>query len=106
MNADDFAKNCRTEKDSLLAAYFDASIDTAVGIRIRDMQLDEKRLAILRDILDGVLTDAFYMLLLGLDGASSIGGVQQCFDLRDESGDRISGDGELEAAAFSHFQEL
>jgi hypothetical protein len=105
MNADDFAKNCRMEKDSLLAAYLDEAIETAVGIRIRDMQLDEKKLAILRDILDGVLTDAFYTLLLGLDGAASIGGLQQCFDLRDESGDKIGGDGELEAAAYSHFHE-
>ena len=69
------------------------------------LQLDEKKLAILRDILDGVLTDAFYTLLLGLDGAASIGGLQQCFDLRDESGDKIGGDGELEAAAYSHFHE-
>jgi hypothetical protein len=55
--------------------------------------------------VDGVLTDAFYTLLLGLDGSASIGGVQQCYDLRDESGDKITGDGELEAAAFTHFQE-
>ena len=105
MNADDFAGHCRVEKDSLLDAYFDGSVETAVGIRIREMQLDKTKLAVLRDILDGVLTDAFYTLLLGLDGAASIGGVQQCFDLRDESGGKISGDGELETAAFSHFQE-
>jgi hypothetical protein len=105
MNADDFARLCREEKDSLLSAYFDEGVETAVGVRLREMQLDEARLAILRDILDCVLTDAFYGLLLGLDGAASIGGMQQCFELRDESGNKISGDSELEAAAFTHFHE-
>lgn len=105
MNADDFARLCRVEKDSLLAAYFDEGVETNVGVRFREMQLDETRHAVLRDILDGVLTDAFYGFLLGLDGAAAIGGMQQCFELRDESGNRISGDGELEAAAFTHFHE-
>ena len=59
----------------------------------------------LRDIVDGVLTDAWYTLLLALDGAASLGGVQQEYDLRDETGAKISGDGELEAAAYDHFQE-
>ncbi len=105
MNADDFARLCRIEKDSLLHAYFDEGVDTAVGVHIREMQLDGERLALLRDTLDGVLTDAFYGILLSLDGAASIGGVQQCFELRDESGDKIGGNGALESAAFSHFHE-
>jgi hypothetical protein len=69
------------------------------------MQLDETQMEILQNVVDGVLTDAIYTLLLGLDGAASIGGVQECYDLRDESGGKITGDGELESAAFTHFQE-
>ena len=105
MDADDFARLCRIEKDSLLNTYFDEGVETAVGVRLREMQLDEKMHAFLRDILDGALTDAFYGLLLGIDGAASIGGMQQCFELRDESGNRIGGNGELESAAFSQFHE-
>ncbi|MFN5468624.1 MAG: hypothetical protein ACK5AM_10985 [Pirellulaceae bacterium] len=105
MKADNFARQCRLEKDALLASYFDPGADTRVSMEIRDMQLDEPKLAALREILDGALTDAFYTILLGLDGAASIGGTQQSFDLRDESGARITGDGELEAAAFAHFHE-
>lgn len=105
MNADDFARQCRHEKDAMLASYFGKSAETQVGIEIRDMNLDEPKLLALRQILDRVLTDAFYTLLLGLDGAASIGEVQQCFDVRDESGERITGDGELEAAAFTSFHE-
>jgi hypothetical protein len=105
MNADDFARHCRAEKNALLESYFDETTDTEVGAKIRDLHLDEPKLAALRQILDGVLTDAFYTLLLGLDGAASIGGTQQRFDLRDESGEKISGDGDLEAAAFTHFQD-
>jgi hypothetical protein len=106
MNANEFARQCRAEKDALLASYFDKSADTQVGIEIRNMNLDDPTLVALRQILDGALTDAFYTLLLGLDGAAMIGEAQQCFDLRDESGNKITGDGELEAAAFAHFHKL
>ena len=105
MNADDFARNCRREKDSLVDTYFDGSVETAVGTRIREMRLDTDHLSMLRSIMDGALTDAFYTLLLGLDGVASIGGIQQRFDLRDESGHQIAGGGELESAAFTQFQE-
>ncbi|KWT68142.1 hypothetical protein APV28_3336 [Comamonas testosteroni] len=44
-----------------------------------------------------------YTLLLGLDGAASIGGEQQTYTLHDEDGNLISDGGELEAAAWEAF---
>ena len=55
--------------------------------------------------IDQALTDAFYTLLLGLDGSASLGGVQQGYRVQDETGCTIScGNGELEEHAFEAFQ--
>lgn len=105
MDADEFARICRAEKDSLVRTYFDAESETAVGSQIRSLALSDSQLATLRNIIDGALTDAYYTLLLALDGAASLDGNQQDYDLRDETGSRISGAGELEAAAYEHFHE-
>jgi hypothetical protein len=40
-------------------------------------------------------------LLLGLDGAVSIGGVQHSYRVLDEDGDLICGDGRVEAEAYA-----
>lgn len=105
MDAHEFARICRAEKDSLVRIYFDTESETAVGSQIRSLALADSDLATLRKIMDGALSDAYYTLLLALDGAASLDGNQQYYDLRDETGSRISGDGELEAAAYEHFQE-
>lgn len=98
MNADDFAKLCRQEKDSILKDY-------AEGSRLAALRLDDSQASSLRTLLNDALTDAFYTLLLGLDGCASIGGVQQVYKVHDESGNLISDCGDLEAAAYEHFQE-
>lgn len=105
MNANDFARQCRAKKDALPATYFDNSAATQVGSEIRTMNFDDQKLSAVRQILDGALTDASYTLLLGLAVAASIGEARQCCDFLDESGNRITGEGELEAAALVHFHE-
>jgi hypothetical protein len=44
--------------------------------------------------------------LLGLDGCASLGGVQQDYHIRDESGNVIcTGDGTIEELAYVSFHE-
>jgi hypothetical protein len=108
MNADEFAKNCRAEKDSMVRDYFDAQPEDepAVGSLIKSLELSDDQTIVLREILDGALTEAFYLLLLAIDGSASLNGDQQMYELRDEDGNIVSaGDGDLEAAAFDYFQE-
>lgn len=56
--------------------------------------------------LDVALTDAFYVLLMGLAGSGSLGGSQQEYRILDEHLRPISpaGDGGLETLAFEIFQ--
>jgi len=48
-----------------------------------------------------MLTDVFYSILLGLDGAANIGGIQQQYKIYDENNNLISGD--FEGAAYEIF---
>ena len=73
-----------------------------MGAQIKAMDLSAKELKALRAVLDGVLTDAFYTVLLALDGAASLGGKQVTYSLRDEDGNELTG-GEIEASAWERF---
>ncbi len=102
MTPQEFAACVAREKDDLLSSYFDPVSGAAVATQIAAMELSSGQAKALRIILDGALTDAFYTLLLGLDGSASIGGVQSDYELRAEDGTLLTG-GELEGAAWEHF---
>lgn len=89
------------EKRDLLRSYLGGA-DTAVGAQIKAMKLPAKESKALRAVLDGVLTDAFYTVLLALDGAASLGGRQVTYSLRDEDGKELTG-GEIEGLAWERF---
>ena len=100
MTPEQFARAIAEEKSSIVEAYFAPNAETAVGQKI--LQLAQHQ-TLLREIVDGALTDICYTILLGLDGASSLGSLgQQEFGLFDEEGNRLTG-GELEAAAYEVF---
>lgn len=105
MTPEQFARGVAAERDAILQIYFKEPPTTAVGQQIEALKLSKPQLAALRQILNGALTDMCYALLLGLDGAASIGNLrQQEFQLADAEGDELTG-GELEAAASEVFQE-
>ena len=101
MNAEQFAENWNSEKKLLLQLFIDGN--TLASKQISAMELSPLQTEQLHLLLDTVLTDTMYTLLLGLDGAASIGGSQQTYQIRDEAGNLISDCGELEAAAYTQF---
>lgn len=103
MNANEFVACWKNERDRFLATYLNEAQETTVSTKIARLNLAADQLPIMRDVVDGILTDAFYTLLLGLDGAASIGGVQQAYQIRDEGSNLISDPGELEAEAWEQF---
>lgn len=86
-----------TEDGAMLRVFTDAESTSVVAAQVRAMNLTSAQLEQLRGMVDMLLTDTMYTLLLGLDGEASIGGVQQRYDLRSESGTVISGKIEEEA---------
>ena len=97
MNAKEFVDIFKKEKDELLEAFFS---DSCYMPLIRDLQLNNSKIASLKEIVDLMLTDTLYTFLMGLDGEANIGGVQQTYKIYDENGNLISECGELEAEAY------
>ena len=105
MNAKEFVENWKKEKDSSMELYFSGKEDSAVSILIERLNLNEEQKTNLIKAFDRALTDTYYTLLLGLDGSASIGGSQEIFTIYDEEKNLISKCGDIEAEAYSQFQE-
>lgn len=90
MDAKEFVELFYTEKNCTMKQYFDNLQDTEVGIKIDSLGLTKEQFEKVNGIIDTVLTDAMYTILLGLDGECSIGNLQQSYRLYDEKGIKIT----------------
>ncbi|HCQ12861.1 hypothetical protein, partial [Flavobacterium sp.] len=100
MNAEEFVKAFYEEKQNILNIYINNNPETEVGKLIKSLNLSDDQEVILNKILDSSFTDVFYSILLGLDGCASIGGIQEMYELKDENGNKLSGEGEIEGYAY------
>ncbi len=105
MTAKEFVELFHTEKNNLLKLYFKKPQTTMAGMEIDSLGLTDEQMEKMRNIINLILTDTMYTILLGLDGGTSIGGQQQTYELYDESGNKISECGEIEEYAYEYFQE-
>jgi hypothetical protein len=105
MNAKEFVELFYVEKNNMLKLYFGSPKDTEVGLKIDNLGLTTEQMEKMKSIIDAVLTDSMYTILLGLDGEASIGNVQQTYKLYDENGCEISNCGEIEQHAYEYFNE-
>lgn len=109
MPEEDFVKGFYELKTNLLKSYFDPyqnnySGASSVAQLIESLDIDSGKTSVLYKILDNVLTDALYTILLGLDGEASIGdNNQQVFRLFDEKDNDLTGSGEIEGCAWKYF---
>jgi len=105
MTSDEFAKNFYLEKLKFLKSCFEHSpqYPSAVNTKIKKMALSSTQKEQLEEVIDLLLNDVFYSVLLGLDGECPIGNTQQTYKIYDEEGNLISDCGELEASAYQYF---
>ena len=103
MNTEEFVKSFHTEKQEFLKEYLSENPKTEVGRLIQSLNLTDEQNGIMEKIMNGMLTDVFYTILLGLDGCASIGGIQEMYDLKDKNGTQLSG--EIEEYAYEYFHE-
>ncbi|AZC27071.1 MULTISPECIES: hypothetical protein [Pseudomonas] len=101
MNAQEFVALWKAEKTLALDNLRQGPGRAAE--QFKALELDAEQSQKLWKAVDTALTDVFYTLLLGLDGAASIGGEQCEYQLRDEAGELISDTGEIEAEAYAQF---
>ena len=105
MTSDEFAKNFYIEKLNFLKSCFQVQPDypSAVNTKIKKMALSSTQKEQLEEVIDLLLNDVFYGVLLGLDGECPIGNIQQVYSICDEEGCLISDWGELEVSAYDYF---
>jgi hypothetical protein len=102
MTPEEFVKNFYLERKSLVDLYLSSDNKTDVSKLVSELQLDEQKTEKFRQILNGVLRDAFYTTLLGLDGEAQIGVSQETYKIEDENGNELTG-GEIEGYAWEYF---
>lgn len=103
MNANEFVKLWRKQKDSFIEAYSNPEEELLVVSLIEKLNLDDEQSPIFWETIEAILNDTFYTLLLGLDGSASIGDHQETYKIHDESGNLISECGDLEGEAGEYF---
>ena len=105
MTGEQFVKLCYDEKETILSEYFRDGSQTIVAEKLRSLfekgiEKDE-----LYELLNLVLNENYYTLLLGLDGEAALGNVQNAYKLYDEDGNLLNECGEIEEAAYRYFME-
>ena len=101
MTAEEFVNNCYKEKQEMLKIYFDKEKETQVGNQIKNIV---SKGSILNDevkgLVNSVMNEVFYTILLGLDGETSLGDVQIQYKLYDEDDNLLEG---IESYAYDEF---
>jgi hypothetical protein len=101
LTPEEFVECCAKERASLLKMYMNPRSGSRVAREIASLALSGEQKEVMKSVVGGLLTDVFYTVLLGLDGAAPIGGRQVSYQLLDEEGNELTG--ELEGLAWEHF---
>lgn len=102
MTSEEFVKGFYLERKSLIDEYFNRNSQSEVASLISNLLLDDKSSERLRQILNSTLRDAFYTILLGLEGEANIGNHQTTYKILDEQCNELTG-GEIESFAYEYF---
>jgi len=103
MSTEKFVKNFYDEKQGFLKSYLSGD-DSSVSQKNRSLDLSPDQSKVFESIIDDVLTDTLYTVLLGLSGSATIGDSQVAYKIFGEDGNEIDSD-EIEEYAWCYFQE-
>lgn len=91
MTAEEFVKNCYKEKENMQKIYFGKEKETYVGEQIKNIVSKGVSYEEVKELIDSVMNETFYTMLLGLDGETSLGDAQMQYKLFDENDNLIEG---------------
>ena len=100
MNAEAFVNNCYKEKQEMLKIYFDEEKETQVGNQIKSIVSKGISNDEVKGLVDSVMNEVFYTILLGLDGETSLGDVQMQYKVYDENDNLLDG---IESYSYESF---
>lgn len=105
MTPKEFVELFHNEKTDYFNKCFDEKAELFVSVKIKELNLSDNQMNILKEAVDCILTDTYYTILFGLDGCANIGGLQRDYKLYDEDGTLITnGGGEIEGNVWEYFQ--
>lgn len=102
MNAEEFVKNCHKEKQEMLKVYFDKEKETQVGNQIKNIISKGISNDEVKELINSVMNEVFYTMLLGLEGEASLGDVQMQYKVYDEDDNLLEG---IEGYAYDAFMD-
>lgn len=105
MTGEEFVKSVFDEKQQLINEYFKENSQTMAGIKIRELISKGIPKEQLYELVEMILTDAYYGFLLGLEGSASLGDKQAEYKIYDEDGMLLNECGEIEENAYKYFIE-
>lgn len=105
MTAKEFVKAATEEKENIMSLYFSDNAETEVGKMIKELVKRGASKETLYQLVDMVLNETYYNLMLALDGESALGHIQMPYKLFDQNGNELTGSGEIECEAFEQFME-
>ncbi|HEY4159541.1 MAG TPA: hypothetical protein VGM29_15635 [Polyangiaceae bacterium] len=103
LTPEEFVQEFVALKDGLVQGYMNAPNLFPGGAAVEALGLSSEQRTALSDVLDTILKDALYTVLLALDGEVPLGARQIAYTLRDGQGNLLSG--LLAGPAFEAFQE-
>lgn len=105
MTGEEFVRLCFEEKEGILREYCSPASESAVSGLVRQLVSGGADREMIHQLIDLVMTESWYTMLLALDGEASLGGKQMMYRLYDEDDHLLNECGELEAAAWDQFME-
>lgn len=105
MKPEEFVELLYQEKEATMSLYFSADTATQTGDMVKQLVSQGAREDDLKKLIDLVLRETYYTLLLGLEGEAAIGEQQIAYQLYDEDGNKLTGDGLVETKAYELFME-
>ncbi len=103
MTAKEFVQAAKEEKQNTMSIYFSAGSETKAGQMIQELINMGVPKESLFQLVDNILNENYYSLMLALDGETSLGGIQMMYKLFDEDGNELTGSGDIESEAFEQF---
>ena len=91
------------DKTEYLQTCLDENSSIFVTDKTKSLNLNTGQKEIMAEIVDGILTDVYYSILLGIDDCASIGRYQNTYKLYDENNNLITNGGELEGHVWEFF---
>lgn len=104
MRPEQLIANIKVEIESLVSLYGRGSDgQTDLGIKLDSLGLSPEIKEQVIGLIKQAIEESTYNLICGLEGSASIAGTQECYEIKDESGNKLSG--ELDSLFYEQIME-